>query len=103
MKRLLAVLAFISFATAAEATVMRMDDGKGQYIRLFDIPCNNDVVLAKTPLAFRPRMQAGEAMIDGKLYGMCWTALPDGTVGMMYEDGDQGRLPVQAFKAEVGA
>ena len=103
MKRLLFAVLFASFTAAASSTVMRMDDGQGHYVRLFATPCNNDMVLARTPPNFRPRMQAGETKIDGKLYGMCWTALPDGTVGIVYEDGDQGRLPIQAFKVEISS
>ena len=92
----------VSFAVYAAPSVMRHDDG-ADFIRLFNIPCANDLVLAKAPPEYRAELRAGEGHIDGKTYGMCWLALPDGSVGMIYEDGDAGRLPVQAFRPEVNS
>lgn len=90
----------VSFAVLAAPSVLRHDDG-ADFIRLFNVPCANDRVLARTPPQYRDALRAGEGFIGGKMYGMCWLALPDGSVGMVYEDGDAGRLPVQAFRPEV--
>lgn len=45
----------------------------------------------------------GVATINGRLFQLCWTALPDGRVGIVYEDGDMGAIPIQAFHDEPGA
>ena len=103
MIRSLLVALLVLFSAHSAAQVMRAEDGQGSYLRLFSQPCANDRVLARTPPAHRQSLHAGEAKVNGTVYGMCWLALPDGTVGILYEDGDQGRMPIQAFRPEVGA
>ena len=104
MKRLLAItLLVLSLPAFAASIVMRAQDTNGDYVRLFDKPCANDIVLARTPSDFRPNMRAGEGSFGGKIVGMCWLALPDGTIGMLYDDGDQGRMPMDAFKIETNS
>ena len=105
MKTLLSILAILLplSALADRSTVMRNDDGKGNYARLFAVPCANDLILAKTPPEYRPQLQAGETSIDGKVYGMCWMMLQDGSVAMLYDDGDYGRMPASAFRVETNS
>jgi hypothetical protein len=99
---LLAMLLAISNVAAANV-VMRATDTNGDYIRLFSQPCSNTVILTQTPPQYRERMQVGEASIGGKVYAICWLMRPDAKVGMLYEDGDSGLLPVQVFKPEVNS
>ena len=87
----------------AAPPVMRADDGRGDYVRLFDQPCANDKVLALLKPEQRKQMRAGETMLSGKLHGNCWLFLPNGTVGILYEDGETGMVPSQLFRPEVGA
>lgn len=103
MKQYFAALALAFACSAAAQTVMRADDGQGNYVRLFSKPCSNGAVLARTPPEHRKSLHLGETKIEGKIYGMCWLVLPDGTIGMLYEDGDQGRMPMQAFVPEVNS
>ena len=91
---------FLSFAFATEALIYI--DGKN-YVRLFDKPCAIDTVLTMTPPQFRDGMQMGEAQIEGVKYAMCWTLLPNGQVGIVYTDGEQGLLPSNLFKPEVNS
>ena len=102
MKKLLIALLCLPTLAFAGPT-MRAEDGKGNYTRLFTIPCANNVVLAMTPAEYRAHLRAGEAGIDGKVYGMCWLLLQDGWVIMLYDDGDQGRLSVTEFRPEPDA
>lgn len=88
---------------AAAPPVMRADDGRGDYVRLFDQPCANDKVLALLKPDQRKYMRAGETMLSGKLHGNCWLFLPNGAVGILYEDGETGMVPAQLFRPEVGA
>ncbi len=97
-----AILLLVSGA-AYGANVMRLTEPNGDYVRLFTSPCANDAILARTPPQYCAQLRAGEAKIDSKMHGMCWLALPDRSVGIVYDDGDQGRLPMDAFKPEVDA
>lgn len=45
----------------------------------------------------------GKAYVGGKYFTLCWTALPDGRVGLIYEDGDMGAIPQGAFRDDPGA
>lgn len=107
MSRLLSALALAlallaPSASAGSDVVYRATDPNGDYIRLFDKPCANDRVRAGIPPNQREAFMAGEAKIDGKMWGMCWTVISQG-IGIIYEDGDRGIVPMQAFKPEVNS
>ena len=104
MKALLLALLFASTVFAADpglAYVYR--DVDGNTIRLTVADCKSDAILARTPPQYRKVMRAGEASIGGTKHPLCWLSLPGGVVGMLYEDGDQGRLPAAWFTTETRA
>lgn len=65
----------------------------GDYVRITQSPCT----LPSVSYELRPLFQAGVANIQGKDYKVCW-ALAQDQVFLLYEDGDQGMIPANAFK-----
>lgn len=106
MKALLIIALALLFASPAfgdSSVVMRATGPNGDYVRLFEQPCANDRVRLMVPPQYHNDLRAGEGNIDNTIYGLCWVALPDGSVGFMFDDGDSGRLPIHMFKPEANS
>ena len=73
----------------------------GDMVRLTQQACHSDI-LAHVPLPFHEAMQAAQAVIDGKQYRACWINMGDGHIGLVYEDADQARIPIEHFKRDGG-
>jgi hypothetical protein len=44
------------------------------------------------------KFRKADALIEGQKYVACWTEI-DGMVFIVYEDGDHGMIPAEAFRA----
>lgn len=96
---LLTVLAAIllAVATPAQAGERTFRQGADE-VRVQDTPCMHPLVLAyASRLVPDTEFQRAYAVIDGQRYEGCWRAVQGGAVHLIYEDGDQGILPEQAF------
>lgn len=71
-------------------------------IRLTDEPCPVSVI-RHIPEGHRGHFRKAHASVNGKNYLACFAARSDGMVALVYEDGDQGLIPIQLFKEDVGA
>ncbi|HSV48169.1 MAG TPA: hypothetical protein VLJ58_20430 [Ramlibacter sp.] len=71
-------------------------------VRLTSRPCTSEQVLGGVPQAFRASLREATAVVEGQSYKACW--LPRGDdAHLLYEDGDQGLIPMSDFKAPTSA
>lgn len=96
MRVLLALLLCLSSLAQAD-TVMVARHPNGDVMYLHDTPCKNAEVLAHVPVEYRKLMQSGRARVSGVEHSMCWLLNPAMLVVAVYEDGEAGVVPVQAF------
>ncbi len=71
-------------------------------IRLADEPCTSQLVLGRLEARLRSQYKAASAVVQGQSFTACWRAAGR-VVHLMYEDGDQGILPMEALKRELTA
>ena len=101
MKRIIAALIAAGFYTSAISDDYVARARGGDMVRLTQQPCPGDI-LAHVPPPFHEAMQAAQAVIDGKQYRACWINMGDGSIGLVYEDADQARIPIEHFKRDGG-
>ena len=71
-------------------------------IRLKDTPCSSPEVLKNLEPRFHKILRDASADLQGKRFEACW--IPDGDAAhLLYEDGDQGLVPLADFKAARSA
>lgn len=63
-------------------------------VRLTEAPCANELVLGRLEASQHEDFHAASAVFQGKQFLACWRAM--GNVAfLVYEDGDQGVIPLQ--------
>lgn len=71
-------------------------------VRLSDNPCSSDQVLSRLTPKFRELMKDANAVVNGQPFRACW--IVDGDAAhLLYEDGDQGLIPLSDFKQPKSA
>ena len=96
---LLCAAALLAAPAMADDLVAR--NGSDQ-IRLSDSPCKNEQVLALIKPAWRAELRDASAVVEGQSFKACWIANGD-AAHVLYEDGDQGVIPLSDFKAPTSA
>ena len=71
-------------------------------IRLADEPCTSELVLGRLEARYHSQYKAASAVVQGQTFSACWR-MAGRAVHLMYEDGDQGILPMTALKPELTA
>jgi hypothetical protein len=66
-------------------------------VRLSDKPCTSEQVLKQLTPRFREQMKDASAVVDGQPFRACWIVDGD-SAHLLYEDGDQGLIPLADFK-----
>lgn len=66
-------------------------------VRLLDVPCSSEAVLQRVSPRVREQMREARATVGGEDYRACWIVYGD-SARLMYEDGDQGLIPLTDFK-----
>ena len=97
--------ALLCAAALAAAPVMadELVASSGQdSVRLSDNPCSSDQVLSKLTPKFRDLMKDASAVVDGQPFHACWIVDGD-SAHLLYEDGDQGLIPLADFKEPKNA
>lgn len=93
--------AFLCAAAALAAAPALADElvaSNGQdSVRLSDRPCSNDRVLQQLTPKFREAMRDANAVVGGQPFRACWIVDGD-SAHLVYEDGDQGLIPLADFK-----
>jgi hypothetical protein len=71
-------------------------------VRLSDNPCSSEPVLQRLTPKFREVMRDASAVVGGQKFRACW--IVDGeSAHLLYEDGDQGLIPLSDFKQPKSA
>lgn len=108
MKRLLTTLSLflpllvallVPLPAAAQDLVAREGDDS---IRLREKPCEVEAVLSRVPQQFHSQFMAATAVVEGKTFAACWRKA-GAAAHLVYEDGDQGIVPLSELKVEHGA
>lgn len=71
-------------------------------VRLTDKPCASDQVLQRLTPRLRDMMRDASATVGGQQFHACWVVDGD-AAHLLYEDGDQGLIPLSDFKQPVSA
>ncbi len=66
-------------------------------IRLSDGPCSNEKVLGQLSPRARAVLRDATAVVQGQQYKACWIVNGE-SAHLLYEDGDQGLIPLSDFK-----
>jgi hypothetical protein len=76
------------------------------YVRLYDAPCTSKVVIelmnANGAGQYVHLFKQAEADVDGKHFQACYreSVVPEGLYIFIFDDGDTGIIPQEAFQAE---
>ena len=71
-------------------------------VRLTDKPCSSEQVLQKVTPKVRDMMRDANATVGGQQFHACWVVDGD-SAHLLYEDGDQGLIPLTDFKQPTSA
>jgi len=71
-------------------------------VRLSNSPCTSKAVLDQLKPQFRETMHDATATVDGQSFKACWAVHGD-SAHLLYEDGDQGLIPLTDFKIPKSA
>lgn len=66
-------------------------------VRLSDSPCTSKQVLSLLDPSLRPALRDASAVVQGRSFKACWIVHGD-AAHLLYEDGDQGLIPLADFK-----
>ena len=66
-------------------------------VRLSDKPCSNQQVLERLTPNLRQLMRDANAVVNGQPFRACWVVDGD-SAHLLYEDGDQGLIPLTDFR-----
>lgn len=89
------------FAAPALADELVASNGSDS-VRLTDKPCSSKPVLDRLTPRFREMMRDASATVGGQPYRACWITNGD-SAHLLYEDGDQGIIPLADFKQPKSA
>ena len=71
-------------------------------VRLSNGPCTNEQVLNRLKPQFRSALRDASATVQGQTYKACWI-VEGASAHLLYEDGDQGLIPLAEFKVPTSA
>lgn len=102
------VLLLSPFLVWAADTVLeaRLPGRPGEVMLIYTTECTNDMIVRRIQKEAPAGLRFYQGLYrdaTGKEYVNCWTTPGDGRVYFIYEDGDQGMLPMQAFKPRTDA
>ena len=93
-----AVAAFAAPSFAQELIARQGDDS----VRLSETACSSELVLRRLEPAAADEYKAASAVFQGQRFTACWRIMGN-VAHLVYEDGDQGIIPVQELKPELTA
>ena len=99
MKHLLLCAALVAVPALADDLVARQGDDS---VRLAETPCTSEQILAQLPAGMHGEFKAASAVVEGKTFAACWHAAGNAAF-LVYEDGDQGVIPMDELKPELSA
>lgn len=94
-----ALAAFAAAPSFAEELVARQGNDS---VRLSDTACISQLVLNRLDPSSVEEYKAASAVFQGQRFTACWRMMGN-VAHLVYEDGDQGIIPVQELKPEMAA
>jgi hypothetical protein len=103
MKAFVAVAAAAAALAAAPTFAQDLVAHQGEdSVRLSDTACKSELVLSRLDADQHEQFHAASAVFQGQNFQACWRVM--GNVAfLIYEDGDQGVIPIQELKPELAA
>lgn len=74
----------------------------GDTVHLADAPCTSPQVLSRLEPRLQDQFKAATATVQGRTFAACWR-LTEAGAHLLYEDGDQGLVPLTELKPELTA
>jgi hypothetical protein len=71
-------------------------------VRLSDGPCKNEQVLKLLEPKYQDKFKEATAKLNGQTFAACWHPLGSAAL-LLYEDGDQGLIPMTELKHQTRA
>src|SRR4051812_30941507 len=94
-----AAAAFAAAPSFAQDLVARQGNDS---VRLSDDSCKSELVLSRLEAGQSEEFHAATAVFQGQNFVACWRVM--GNVAfLLYEDGDQGVIPIHELKPELAA
>lgn len=90
------VLVALSVGVAHADMILR--DEAGNSVIVTPRPCTDAEVLKHIPPQFHPHFGQGRAMFQGKPYSACYMPRQDGSVMLVFDDGEMAVVPISAFR-----
>ena len=98
--RLILLCAALAAAPAIAGDLVARQGGDS--VRLADAPCTSELVLGQLEPRLQVQYKAAYAIVKGQTFAACWRK--SGSVAhLLYEDGDQGIVPMAELKPELSA
>ena len=74
----------------------------GDSVRLGDAPCTSQLVLGLLEPRLQPKYKTASAVVKGQTFTACWRKTGN-VAHLLYEDGDEGIVPMAELKPELSA
>jgi hypothetical protein len=94
-----ALAAFAAAPSFAQELVARQGDDS---VRLSEATCSSELVLRRLDPATASEYKAASAVFQGQRFTACWRVMGN-VAHLVYEDGDQGIIPVAELKPDLTA
>ncbi|HVZ46672.1 MAG TPA: hypothetical protein VHA82_22895 [Ramlibacter sp.] len=91
--------ALVAAPVFADDLVARNGDDS---VRLSEGKCTSELVLARLEPQTQTEYKAATAVVGGQQFQACWHVVGN-SAHLMYEDGDQGLIPLEDLKPELSA
>ena len=101
MRKLIAAI-LLAASPAFAADVDMVAKNGADVVRLSDSPCVHAGTLGQLQPHWRAKFKKARAQIGGKDFFACWIADENG-VYILFEDGDEARVPMAMFKPDAGS
>ena len=95
----------VALAAAAAAPAFGQDLVARQgndSVHLSEAACQSELVLARVEPGSADAYRAATAQFQGQTFAACWRTM-NGVAHILYEDGDQGIIPIQELKPALSA
>lgn len=92
-------VALACVATSALANDLVVNEGNDS-IRLSEAACSSQAILQRIEPKAHTHFRTASATLQGQRYTACWSIVSTAVL-LVYEDGDQGLVPVSKLKVPV--
>jgi hypothetical protein len=99
MRSILLAAMLCAGPVSAANYVYEASPGNGVY--LSDAACKHAGILSSVADDYKDQFRKGRATIGGREFALCWIEA-EGRAYLIYEDADQGVLPMRSFKKNEG-